>query len=214
VSARDASVADARAADAAQTTRRSLGADVALAVVAVGVVALLGAFALQLRRPTTGPVIGRTAPDFTLATFDGDRVSLSALRGQVVVLNFWASWCITCANEAADLEAIARDYRDRGVTVLGVGYTDTRAAALAYLDRHGVTYPNAPDRGGVVSQRYRLDGVPETVVIDRSGRVVALPLRGQAVAVAKLQAPIVPGGAFTPDDLRALLDRLTTGGNG
>jgi cytochrome c biogenesis protein CcmG/thiol:disulfide interchange protein DsbE len=172
---------------------------------------LLVALGAAMRRSSTGPVPGEPAPDFALQTFDGEAISLDEFRGQVVVLNFWASWCLPCAAEAADLEAIWEAYRDRGVVLIGIGHMDTRPEALAYLAQHAVTYPNAPDRGGLVAQRYRLGGVPETFVIDHEGRLVALDEAGTRDRVA---GPIVGGTDFTPADLRALLDELTAGAGG
>jgi cytochrome c biogenesis protein CcmG/thiol:disulfide interchange protein DsbE len=180
-------------------------------VVALG---LLAALALAVRRPAGGPQAGRPAPELVLETFDGPVVTLADLRGRVVVLNFWASWCRECEVEAADLEAIWRDYRDRGVTVLGIDYTDTRPAALAYLQRHGITYPNGRDRGDRISRAYRLTGVPETLVIDPQGLVVPLgtdPATGQGRA--KIIGPIAPEAPFGPRDLRAVLDALLAGGS-
>ena len=178
----------------------------ALAVVAALLV--VGVLAAAMREPGAALQPGEAAPAFALATFDGDRYRLSDLRGSVVVLNFWASWCIECGVEAADLEAVWRAYKDRGVIVLGVDYTDTEDAALAYLERFEISYPNGPDLGGRISARYGLTGVPETIVIDRAGRVAPLQRRDRERPVAKMVGPIVPGGGFTPQDLRALLDRL------
>jgi cytochrome c biogenesis protein CcmG, thiol:disulfide interchange protein DsbE len=187
------------------------GHRVGLAVLLSVAIAILVLLALAVRQPTAGPRIAGLAPDFALTTFSGDAVRLQDLRGKVVVLNFWASWCRTCAQEAADLEAIWQDYRDRGVIVIGIDYVDTQPAALAYLSDHGITYPNGPDLAGRISRSYRLTGVPETVVIDGAGRVASLPLAGaKGLAVERITGPIVATAPFTPADLRGVLDRLTT----
>jgi len=179
------------------------------ALAVLSAVGLLAAFTFALRRASIDLASGAAAPDFALETFDGETIRLADLRGRVVVVNFWASWCLPCAEEAADLEAVWRDYRDRGVTVLGVDYTDTRPAALAYLEAHGITYPNGMDRANAISRRYKLTGVPETAVIDRAGRLVGLgPPDTDGRPPAKFVGPIVPTAAFTPADLRATLDRL------
>jgi cytochrome c biogenesis protein CcmG, thiol:disulfide interchange protein DsbE len=192
---------------------RGLTVAFALAFVLVGL--LLAAFAVQLRRPATGPRVGAVAPEVAFTTFDGVGIRLSELRGAPVVLNFWASWCVECVYEASELESVWRDYRDRGVVVLGVDYTDTRDAALAYLAEHGVTYPNGPDRGGAISRAYRLTGVPETLVIDAAGRVVSMaPPGAPGGEVAKVIGPIIATASFTPGDLRGLLDGLLAGGPG
>ena len=103
-------------------------------VLLVGVVAVAAVFGLALidrnaGQPTSGP-----APDFTLTTLDGQDVRLSDLRGQVVVINFWASWCVPCRDEAPALQAVWERYRDRGVVLLGVAWTDTERNARAFID--------------------------------------------------------------------------------
>ena len=159
-----------------------------------GVVGLLILVALQMRRNgplAAGPVgAGQRAPEFTLTTFDGQNVSLSGLRDKVVVVNFWASWCIPCEEEAAALENTWRAYRDRGVVLIGVDYVDTETEARAFLDRFDITYPNGPDLGTKISQAYRIQGVPETYIVDKTG-TLARVIIGPTTA-ADLQAAINP----------------------
>jgi cytochrome c biogenesis protein CcmG/thiol:disulfide interchange protein DsbE len=182
-------------------------AGLAAAALLAGIV--LAGLGGALGRGGTALEVAGVAPPFAVRTMAGESLSLDMLRGRVVVLNFWASWCAECDLEAADLEAVWREYGARGVTVVGIDYTDTPAAAAAYIERHGITYPNAPDEGAAVSRAYALTGVPETVVIDRAGRVVGLSPGGIAAPIPKLIGPILPSGAFTPADLRAVLDGLT-----
>ena len=101
------------------------------------VLALLGLLGWGLNKSQKGPVENGPAPDFTLQGFDGRTVTLSELRGQVVVINFWASWCDPCREEAAYLEQTWRKYKDQGVVFLGVDYVDTEKAALAYIEECG-----------------------------------------------------------------------------
>lgn len=181
---------------------------VALGLAFLAAVALLVALAIGLRRSGGGELaVGAPAPGFRLQTFDGETYALEDLRGRVVLLNFWASWCVECVVEAPALEAIARDYTERGVLVLGVDYTDTEAAALAYLAEHGVSYPNGPDFGSRISRAYGLTGVPETVLIDAEGRIVGLP-GPDGTPAPRLVGAIAPGSPVTEPVLRALIDEL------
>lgn len=123
----------------------------------------------------TRPEAGENAPDFTLEFFNGyeweqrESADLEAFRGQIVVVNFWASWCVECKLEAATLENTWRKYKDQGVVFLGVTYADVEPNALQYLIDYDVTYPNAPDLGTKISADYEITGVPETFFIDKSG---------------------------------------------
>ena len=123
-------------------------------------------------RAIPSPLVGKPASPFALTTFDGKPISLDALRGQVVVVNFWASWCVpACYDEAPSLERAWRAYRDRGVVLVGVNIQDKEEPARRFLTRFGHTFPNAPDPSGRVSVDYGVYGVPETFFIDRTGRV-------------------------------------------
>lgn len=138
----------------------------------IGVIALLALLGVGLLRRGDTFVIGEPAPDFTLTTFEGEQIKLSDLKGKVVLINFWASWCKPCEQEAADLEAAWQYYQGRGdVVFLGVAWTDTPTASKAYLEKFGITYPNGPDLGTRISQKYRITGVPETYIIDRDGKL-------------------------------------------
>ena len=123
-------------------------------------------------RDIPSPLIGRPAPAFGLATFEGTPLSLATHRGKVVVLNFWASWCYPgCYEEAPILEQNWRAYRERGVVVLGVAIQDRREAAEKFVRDFGLTFPNAQDAKGTVSVDYGVYGVPETFFVDRHGRI-------------------------------------------
>lgn len=111
------------------------------------------------------------APDFTLTTFDGDTLRLADMAGQVVVLNFWATWCISCKDEAVDLELAWQDFKDQNVVFIGVDYLDQEPLNLQWLEQYGITYPNGPDIQGRIYQAYGVTGLPETFVIDQQGNV-------------------------------------------
>ncbi len=135
------------------------------------VLGLLALLAWGLVQADSGPRASGPAPDFALTDFDGRSVTLSSLRGQVVVVNFWASWCPPCREEAAYLERTWRAYQDRGVVFIGVDWVDTEKEALAYIDEFDITYINGPDGGTRIAQSYRIQGVPETFFIDRAGQL-------------------------------------------
>ncbi len=137
----------------------------------LGLLAFLVFLGVGLYHRSLDQVQSGIAPDFELTTFDGQTVRLSALRGQVVVINFWASWCLPCRQEAPILEATWREYRDRDVVFIGVDYLDTETEARAYLAEFNNTYPNGPDLGTRIAQAYRIKGVPETYFVDRKGQL-------------------------------------------
>lgn len=99
--------------------------------------------------------------------------SLAKLRGKVVVLNIWASWCPPCRDEAPVLEKTWRRIAPAGATVLGVTWNDTETDSLAFIRKAGLTYPQARDVGGSFAKAYGTKGLPETFVIDRQGRITA-----------------------------------------
>jgi cytochrome c biogenesis protein CcmG/thiol:disulfide interchange protein DsbE len=159
----------------------------------VGLLVFLVILALGLQRSQQGPVtVGDRVPNFTLTTFDGEQIELTDLQGQVVVLNFWASWCKPCEQEAADLETAWRFYQPRGdVMFLGVDYVDTEPEALAYLEKFDITYPNGPDLGTRISQAFRIRGVPETYFIDQDNTLQHVQI-GPFSSLSQIKAVIDP----------------------
>jgi cytochrome c biogenesis protein CcmG/thiol:disulfide interchange protein DsbE len=139
---------------------------------AVPVLVLL-AYGFRLNpRDVPSPLVGRPAPSFSLTAFTGEPVSLDAHRGQVVVVNFWASWCYpACYEEAPVLEEGWRGWRERGVVVIGLDIQDTDDKARKFIADFGLTFPNARDATGKVAIDFGVYGVPETFFVDRQGRI-------------------------------------------
>ena len=164
--------------------RRSL-ARYAILIAALAFMALL---AYGLASGGDDRVEAGMAPDFTLTDFEGNTYRLSDLSGQVVVVNFWATWCVSCKDEAVDLEMTWRDYKDQGVLFLGVDYLDQEPLNLEYIERYDITYPNGPDIQGRIYNTYGVQGLPETFVINGKGEVTRAFVG--AVTQAQLSAAI------------------------
>jgi cytochrome c biogenesis protein CcmG/thiol:disulfide interchange protein DsbE len=172
-----------------QKSRLHLGWVLAL----VGVVALLAVIGVILSR--TEVKIGDIAPDFTVTAFNdtplgGSVFRLSQARGVVVLVNFWASWCAPCRDEAPALEKLWQTYQNRGFILVGVAWTDTEAESLKFIREFNQTYLNGPDLGTRAGTAFRIRGVPETYLIDREGRLVWL--KKGPITFDELQAVIEP----------------------
>ena len=111
------------------------------------------------------------APDFTLTTQDGTSVSLSELRGQVVMINFWATWCGPCRQEMPLLDALYQRYNRLGFTLLGVNVEEDPSGADEYLAETPVSFPILYDRANNVSKLYDVNAMPSTILVDREGNV-------------------------------------------
>ena len=136
----------------------------------LGVIALFVA-GLLVPRSIVYPEIP-DAKDFEMPLFDRGTVQLSDYRGQVVVLNFWASWCIPCRDEAPVIEKLHREYRGRDVVFLGVNMQDAENDARAFIDEFRLSYVNGRDLNGSIYIMYGVAGVPETFIIGGDGEIL------------------------------------------
>ena len=141
----------------------------------LGVLLVLVLVGIRLVQKDNNPVaLGQAPRDFTLTTFSGDVIDTTELRGKVVLINFWASWCSTCDQEALLLQEAWQKYKpveSDEILFLGVAYMDTQPASLDFLSTYGVTFPNGQDLRGEISKVYQVKSVPETFILDQEGKL-------------------------------------------
>ena len=139
-----------------------------------------------LRAQPVALTAGSPAPPFQLKLLDGNTVTLADLQGHGVIVNFWASWCDPCRDEAPLLEQTWQRNRDAGLTVLGVAHLDQKAAAMRFIHAFGISYANGRDSGSHIARAYGIQGVPETFFIDQEGNLAGA-WRGPLTAAALQQ---------------------------
>jgi cytochrome c biogenesis protein CcmG/thiol:disulfide interchange protein DsbE len=134
--------------------------------------------ALGLGRVQSGPiVVGQKVPNIELSSFNNQVFRTSEMKNKIIVINFWASWCKPCEQEAAELEQAWQHFKPEGrVVFLGVDYVDTEPEALHYLQQFKISYPNGPDLRTSISQMFRIRGVPETYIIDQAGKLAYIKI--------------------------------------
>lgn len=167
---------------------------------AIAVAILIGGLVwAYVTRPQSGAAapaatstrIGAPAPEIALPMLSGEARTLSDLRGQVVILNFWATWCGPCRAEMPALAEIQTQYASRGVIVIGVNQREDAGSVRAYLDSIGVDFPIALDPTGESNRQYRVLGLPTTYLVDRQG-VIRDAVFGGPMARALIESKLAP----------------------
>ena len=130
-----------------------------------------GAQAVELE---PAPTVGRMAPDFILKDLDGNSVRLSDLRGKVVFINFWATWCPPCRAEMPEIEAVHQEYKDKGVVVLGVDISEPASTVRQYIQKGGFSWTIVLDSTGEVARNYQIAAIPTSFFIDGEGIIRAV----------------------------------------
>ena len=165
------------------------------AIVGIAVVAAFVGDALSLLGRGDNAAPGKPAPPLPSEVLVPPRVTIASLRGRPAAINFWASWCEPCRQEARGFEHLASELRGRA-SLVGVDWEDDRDAALAFVDRYGWTFPSLRASGGSVGERYGIIGLPTTFILDRNGQISEV-LRGPQTAddIARaLGIQHMPGG--------------------
>jgi peroxiredoxin len=127
--------------------------------------------------------------DFTLTDLTGKSWTLSKLRGKVVMVNFWATWCPPCRKEMPDLDTLAHRFAKQGLVVLSLSDEDDHAKVASYISSHNINYPILLDPDGTTAKKFHVEGIPKTFIFDRSGKVAAqsIDMRTQGQFLAMLQ---------------------------
>ena len=156
-------------------SKYSLTLFIFIGLVVIGIIVLMGVWMRNSKVERFG--IGNQIPEITMTSFQGESYSLSQMRGKIIVINFWASWCTTCDAESYMLQEVWEEMEpNNDIQFLGVDYVDTEIPALEFINDHGLTYPNCPDLGSKISELFGISGVPETFLIDQDGVLKAIQI--------------------------------------
>jgi cytochrome c biogenesis protein CcmG, thiol:disulfide interchange protein DsbE len=137
----------------------------------------------------TSPFIGFTAPDFTLPGANGETFELSSLKGNPVIVNFWATWCLPCRSEMPAIQKIYQEYSSRGLSILAVNATsqDDPDAVLSFIDQFALTFPVLFDETGQISNAYRIQSLPTTFFIDQNGIIQGIIIGGMSETLLNIK---------------------------
>lgn len=163
-----------------------------LGAVVLGLMVMIG---IRMMKPESAMLeIGQKAPDFSLTSFENKTYSTLELKGKVVLVNFWSSWCVSCDDESYMLQKVWSELEPTGDFVfLGVDYVDTEEPALKFISKHGMTYPNGPDLASNISKQFKISGTPETFLIGKDGTLKAIQI-GPFASVDDLRAFLAKAG--------------------
>lgn len=142
---------------------------IALGLIAALLIGFMVVPGCSSTKNSTGTRVGNLAPDFDLVDLDGNNVRLSDLRGKVVFLNFWASWCPSCIAEMPDIEAVHQKYKDQNVVVVGVDIRENENTVRRFTEDNGYDWTFVLDKTGLVSYTYEIDGIPASFFLDTNG---------------------------------------------
>src|SRR5574341_1832331 len=147
-------------------------------ILSIGMAAILGCVWIYVTRVPVESVsaaqVTFRAPDLSLRALDRQQVSLSSLRGQAVLVNFWATWCVPCRAEMPEIQAAYQKYRARNFVVLAINIAEDENTVARFVQEFNLTFPVLLDRDGAVSKRYQVRALPTTYFIDRAGMIRAI----------------------------------------
>jgi len=170
-----------------RTQKHRIVVFVVASLLSAGLLALLGSQLLvpaqNQSEAASNPLVGHPAPDFTLDVLgphanSAPTIHLASLKGKPIMLNFWASWCIPCQQEAPLLQKTWQNVQRQGIIFLGIDFQDARSDGLNFLHIYGITYLNVADDTGSTAINFGVTGVPETFFIDRHGVIVSKVIGG------------------------------------
>jgi len=166
-------------------------------MIGLACIALLGLLGMASRLP----LVGGPAPEITLKNLQGQEMRLSELRGKIVLLNFWATWCKPCKDEMPAMQASYDKLRDQGLVVLAVNELEDTEKVIEHVQKHGHTFPVVMDHDNVVANRYGVVGLPASFIVDRQG-IVREKIFGSLLTEARIAEMVSRYGGPEPSTHR------------